>query len=169
LTHYRLLSQIEKPAARDFYGKESTRAGWSTRELERQIHSLLFERLLKTKDKRGALKRLDSAQSEKFEPKDLIKDPYVLEFTGLPESGDFLESDLEKALVAKLQHFLLELGKGFAFIGRQQRLLRQTCGHLHSMKQDASALSRLGWSSQFAFHYTWLLRVYFSPKNSTPT
>lgn len=121
-THCRLLSEVEKPTARDFYEKESLRAGWSTRELERQINSLLFERLLKTKDKRSALQKLDSGGLEKFEPKDLIKDPYVLEFTGLPESGVFLETDLEKALVEKLQHFLLELGKGFAFIGRQQRL-----------------------------------------------
>lgn len=121
-THYRLLSRIDTVNSREFYEKECIRAGWSTRELERQINSLLFERLLKTKDKRKWLKQLNAAEVDKFHPRDLIKDPYVLEFTGLPESGTFLESDLERALVEKLQHFLLELGKGFAFVGRQKRI-----------------------------------------------
>lgn len=121
-THYRLLSQIEKADAREFYQEECIRAGWSTRELERQITSLLYERLLTSKNKRAALRQLDAEKSEKFHPSDLIKDPYVLEFTGLPESGKFLESELEAALVEKLQHFLLELGKGFAFVGRQKRI-----------------------------------------------
>lgn len=120
-THYRLLCSVEKPPAREFYETECVRAHWSTRELERQINSLLFERLLVSKDKKKALKNLDSKESEKFTPIDLIRDPYVLEFTGLKENGDCQESDLEKALVEKLKSFLLELGRGFAFIGRQQR------------------------------------------------
>ena len=121
-THYRLLSEIEKTEARTFYEGECIRANWSTRELERQINSLLYERLLRTKDKRAFLGRLQPNKSEKFTPRDIIRDPYILEFTGLPESTDYLESDLEVALVDKLQHFLLELGKGFAFLGRQKRI-----------------------------------------------
>lgn len=120
-THYRLLSRIEKPSAREFYEAECVRANWSTRVLDRQITSHLFERLLVSKSKKKALKKLDSAKSERFSPIDLIRDPYVLEFTGLKESGGLQESDLEKALVEKLKSFLLELGEGFAFVGRQQR------------------------------------------------
>ncbi len=119
-THYRLLSQVEKPTARKFYEVECIRARWSTRELERQITSLLFERLALSKDKEGLL-ALGHGQ-DIFKPEDLVRDPYVLEFTGLPESGKFQESDLEQALMDQLQKFLLELGRGFAFVARQKRV-----------------------------------------------
>lgn len=120
-THYRLLLKIEKPEARSFYEAEAVNAGWSTRELERQMNSLLFERLALSKDKAGVL-ALANQGHEIFKPQDLVKDPYVLEFSGLSSSTRLLEVDLETALIDKLQNFLLELGKGFAFMGRQQRL-----------------------------------------------
>lgn len=120
-THYRQLSKEEKPAARSFYQKECIQARWSTRELERQINSLLYERLARSKDKKGLL-ALSNRGHEVFQPSDLIKDPYVLEFTGLPESALFQESELEQALMTHLQKFLLELGKDFFFVARQKRI-----------------------------------------------
>lgn len=120
-THYRLLLRVDKPDARAFYETEAANARWSTRELERQINSLLFDRLALSRDKAGVL-ALAQKGHEITEPSDLVKDPLVLEFTGLRQDERFRESDLEQALIAKLQHFLLELGKGFAFMGRQQRI-----------------------------------------------
>jgi predicted nuclease of restriction endonuclease-like (RecB) superfamily len=120
-THYRLLLRVEKPEARAFYEAETVNAGWSTRELERQIHSLLFERLALSRDREGVL-ALARKGHEIQQPSDLIKDPYVLEFTGLPQSERYLESGLEQALIDRLREFLLELGKGFAFMARQQRI-----------------------------------------------
>jgi predicted nuclease of restriction endonuclease-like (RecB) superfamily len=120
-THYRLLLRVEKPEARAFYETETVNSRWSTRELERQINSLLFERLALSRDKAGVLE-LAQKGHEVQQPADLIKDPYVLEFTGIPQNERFLEKDLESALIDKLQQFLLELGKGFAFMARQQRI-----------------------------------------------
>ena len=120
-THYRLLLRVENPIARAFYQTEAVNARWSTRELERQIHSLLFDRLALSRDKAGVL-ALARNGHEITQPSDLVKDPMVLEFTGLRQDERYLESDLEQALIAKLQQFLLELGKGFAFMGRQQRI-----------------------------------------------
>ncbi len=120
-THYRLLMRVENPQARGFYETEAVNARWSTRELERQINSLLFERLALSRDAEG-VRALATEGHALHDPSDLVKDPYVLEFTGIPQATRFLESDLEQALIEKLERFLLELGKGFAFMGRQQRI-----------------------------------------------
>ena len=120
-THYRLLLRVEKPEARAFYEAEAVNSRWSTRELERQINSLLFERLALSRDKAGVLE-LAQKGHEIQKPADLVKDPYVLEFTGIKQDERFLEKDLEMALIDKLRQFLLELGKGFAFMARQQRI-----------------------------------------------
>ena len=120
-SHYRLLMRINSDKARAFYEIEATQNKWSVRELERQINSLLFERLSKSKDKEGLLSLARKGQ-EILEPSDAIKDPFILEFLGLPESPRLVESDLEQALISNLQQFLLELGKGFAFVARQKRL-----------------------------------------------
>ncbi len=120
-THYRLLLRVDNPDARAFYEAEAVNARWSTRELERQINSLLFDRLALSRDKAGVL-ALAQKGHEITQPADLVKDPLVLEFTGLRQDERLIESDLEQALLAKLQQFLLELGKGFAFMGRQQRV-----------------------------------------------
>ncbi len=120
-THYRLLLRVDNPDARAFYEAEAVNARWSTRELERQINSLLFERLALSRDKAGVL-ALAQKGHEITQPADLVKDPLVLEFTGLRQDERLHETDLEQALLAKLQQFLLELGKGFAFMGRQQRI-----------------------------------------------
>ncbi len=120
-THYRLLLRVEKPAARDFYALEAINCNWSTRELERQICSLLFERLALSRDKKGVLE-LAKKGHHIAAPSDIVKDPYVLEFLGLEKHEKHLEKDLEQALIDKLQQFLLELGKGFSFVARQQRI-----------------------------------------------
>lgn len=120
-THYRLLLRVENPDARSFYETEAVNARWSTRELERQINSLLFDRLALSRDKAGVMD-LARKGHEIVSPADLVKDPLVLEFVGLRQDERFRESDLETALIARLQDFLLELGKGFAFMGRQKRI-----------------------------------------------
>jgi predicted nuclease of restriction endonuclease-like (RecB) superfamily len=120
-THYRILLRVEKPDARSFYEAEAVNARWSTRELERQVHSLLFERQALSRDKQQVLTLAHEGQVIQS-PTDLIKDLYVLEFAGLRQDEAFRETDLESALVGKLHDFLLELGKGFAFMARQQRI-----------------------------------------------
>ena len=120
-THYRMLLKVERRDVRDFYEIEAIRNGWSARQLERQINSFLFERLLKSRDKKGVMSLANEGQAL-VHPKDAIKDPYVLEFLDLPESHRLVESRIEEALLSQLQAFLLELGSGFAFVGRQRRL-----------------------------------------------
>lgn len=120
-THYRILLRVDKPEARAFYEIEATESNRSTRELERQINSLLYERLAMSKDRKG-LMRLAKKGQEIAKPDDVFKDPVVMEFLGLPESPRLQESDLETALINNLQDFLLELGKGFAFVSRQERI-----------------------------------------------
>lgn len=120
-THYRLLLRIENEDARNFYMLETVDSNWSTRELERQIGSLLYERIALSKNK-DKVKDLSTKGHVVQKPEDIIKDPYVLEFLNLRDSRDFLESDLEQGLINKLQEFLLELGKGFAFVARQKRI-----------------------------------------------
>ncbi len=118
---YRHLIKVNPADARGFYEIEAVKESWSARELERQIASLLFERLAKSRDKAGVM-RLATKGHEITSPADIFKDPVVIEFLGLPESHRLAESDLEQALLDQLQSFLLELGKGFAFVARQQRL-----------------------------------------------
>lgn len=120
-THYRLLMKITRLEARVFYELEASKNHWSSRELDRQINSLLFDRLAKSKDKDGLL-RLAQKGQEIVNPVDAIKEPIVLEFLDIPESHRLVESKLEEALINNLQNFLLELGKGFAFVARQKRL-----------------------------------------------
>ena len=120
-SHYRALMRVENEEARQFYEQEAARNHWNKRQLERQINTLLFERLLKSRDKDGVLQLANEGQMTEH-PIDIIKDPYALEFLGLPESYRLLESDLEAALTTHMQEFLLELGAGFAFVARQKRL-----------------------------------------------
>ncbi len=120
-SHYRALMRVDNEEARQFYEQEAARNRWSKRQLERQISTLLFERLLKSRDKDGVLQLANEGQAAEH-PIDIIKDPYALEFLGLPESHKLVESELETALTTHMQEFLLELGAGFAFVARQKRL-----------------------------------------------
>ncbi len=109
-------------AKSQYYLKESVEQNWGTRALDRQISSLTYERILSSQNKMKVKKYEDTiAKEDSFTPHDIIKDPYVLEFLDLPSNTDFYEKDLEKALIDKLQHFMLELGKGFSFVSRQRR------------------------------------------------
>jgi len=123
-THYRLIMRVENPKAREYYLKEAAEQNWSVRVLDRNIHTLYYERLLASQDKKSALAK--EAGFEKQSPADFIKDPYVLEFLGLPEDPLVSEEEMETAIITKLQKFLLELGKGFSFVGRQVRISTET-------------------------------------------
>lgn len=120
-THYRLLMRVENKNAREFYMQEAIKSQWSTRQLERQINSFFYERLLSSKNKERVAAEVRDLEPAK-KPEDIIRDPYVLEFLGLTQNDDFYESDLEQALITHLQRFLLELGRGFSFVARQKRI-----------------------------------------------
>jgi predicted nuclease of restriction endonuclease-like (RecB) superfamily len=120
-THYRTLMRVQSLHARAFYEIEGIQQNWNSRELERQINSLLFERLAKSRDKKGVMKLATKGQQVQT-PADVFKDPVVIEFLGLPESHRLVETKVEEALISNLKDFLLELGKGFAFVARQERL-----------------------------------------------
>lgn len=120
-THYLQLIKIENEEERNFYEIEAVNNNWSVRELERQYDSSLYERLVLSRDKEG-IKELSRKGQVITKPIDTIKEPYVLDFLGLEEKDKYTESDLETAIINKLEHFLTELGKGFLFVGRQQRI-----------------------------------------------
>ncbi len=120
-THYRLLMRVENENARQFYLDEAVKSQWSTRQLERQINTFFYERLLSSRNKDAVSKEIQKLEPPKT-PEDIIRDPYVLEFLGLTPNDDFYESDLEQALITHLQNFLLELGRGFSFVARQKRI-----------------------------------------------
>jgi predicted nuclease of restriction endonuclease-like (RecB) superfamily len=126
-SHYKLLIRVEGERSRRFYGNEAVDGKWSVRVLERQIHSHYYERLLSSRCK-GAIAKEAQRQIRKqdADPHDLVKDPYVLEFLGLRAGTGLLEKDMEKALIGQLQRFLLELGRGFSFVARQQRMATET-------------------------------------------
>ena len=119
-SHYLKLMRIENPDERRFYEIEAAENNWSLRELQRQFDSSLYERLALSRDKAG-VKALAQKGQMVEKPEDMIKDPYVMEFIGLPELPQYSESELEQRLIDHLQTFLLELGKGFTFVGRQVR------------------------------------------------
>lgn len=117
-SHYFELLKCDDPLEIQFYMKECIKEGWKVRELKRQINSSLFQRLALSTDKKGVL-ALANEGHQVMTASDIIRDPYVLEFAGLPQQKRYKESDLEKALKSHMEQFLLELGRGFAFIGRQ--------------------------------------------------
>jgi len=120
-SHYRAIMRVEKPEAREFYEQEAVAAGWNVRELERQIHSLFYERLLASRDKKGMIR--EQRQATAYDPASILKSSAVLEFLGLPDSPRLHESDLEQAIMDNLQTFLLEMGRGFSFVARQKRVV----------------------------------------------
>ncbi|MDD3050471.1 MAG: PDDEXK nuclease domain-containing protein [Candidatus Cloacimonetes bacterium] len=120
-SHYVFLMRIDNPDERRFYEIEAFENNWSLRELKRQFDSSLYERLALSRDKESIKKLSENGQLIE-NPKDIIKDPYILEFLGLPENERYSEGDLENRIISKLEHFLLELGKGFTFVARQKRI-----------------------------------------------
>lgn len=119
-SHYVLLSRIKNNDEKAFYEIEATQGNWSVRELQRQFDSGLFERLSLSKNKRKVKELAEKGQIIE-KPEDVLKTPYVLEFLGLHEKSEYTETDLETAIISKIEHFLLEMGKGFLFQGRQVR------------------------------------------------
>ena len=119
---YKLLIAIDDPDKREYYELEAVNNGWTGRELERQINSMLYERLLLSNDKEAVLA---VARNERIpeSPKEIIKDPMILEFLGLERKPAYYEKDLESAIISHIADFLLELGKGFSFVARQKRIL----------------------------------------------
>ena len=120
-SHYLKLIRIDDKAERRFYEIEASENRWSLRELKRQCDSALYQRLALSRDKKG-IKKLSEDGLVIEKPQDAVKDPFILEFVGLPEEEKYSESELEQKLIDKIEHFLLELGKGFTFVGRQVRI-----------------------------------------------
>lgn len=120
-THYRTLIRIENEEKREFYIAEADKNNWTARQLERQINSQLFERLLLSNDVKAVLE-VAREERQPAEPTEIIKDPMVLEFLGLKREAAYYEKDLESAIITHLQDFILELGNGFAFVARQKRI-----------------------------------------------
>lgn len=121
-SHYIELLKIDDPLERSFYEKEAQAEHWGVRELKRQMKSMLFHRLAFSTDRNEVLKLAQQGQIIE-RPEDVLKDPYVFEFTGLPQLPVYKEGDLEEALVNNLSMFFLELGKGFTYVGRQQKMV----------------------------------------------
>ncbi|HEX9514232.1 MAG TPA: PDDEXK nuclease domain-containing protein [Puia sp.] len=116
-THYRTLIRVSNAKARNYYLQEAAAQQWKVRTLERHIHSFYYERLLNAPDQKPLQQEMAAPS---MQPRDILKDPLVLEFLGLPSNINYKEKDLETAIISHIQHFMLELGKGFAFVGRQQ-------------------------------------------------
>ena len=122
-THYRMIMRVEEPSRREFYLKECADENWASRQLERQINTFFFERLLATqKEHRAEIKNEIQTTEPKTDPDYILRDPYILEFLDLKENAKHKESDIEQGLIDKLQEFLLELGKGFSLAARQKRI-----------------------------------------------
>jgi len=120
-SHYRILMRISDDNRRAWYTEECEKSGWSVRQLERQINTMFYERLLSSKEKDAVAAEIQTTEP-KPEYEKIIRDPYVLEFLDLPENPHFYEKDLEQAIIDHLQKFLLELGRGFSFVARQKKI-----------------------------------------------
>ena len=120
-SHYRVLMRISDEKRRSWYTDECAKSGWSVRQLDRQINTMFYERLLSSRDKESVAAEIQTSEP-KPEYEKIIRDPYVLEFLDLPANPHFYEKDLEQALIDHLQNFLLELGRGFSFVARQKMI-----------------------------------------------
>ena len=120
-SHYRILMRISDDKRREWYTEECAKSGWSVRQLERQINTMFYERLLSSKEKDAVAAEIQTTEP-KPEYEKIIRDPYVLEFLDLPENPHFYEKELEQAIIDHLQKFLLELGRGFSFVARQKKI-----------------------------------------------
>ncbi len=118
-SHYRLLMRVQDEDARNFYTEEAAKSGWSVRQLQRQINTMYYQRMLASQDKQSVAAEIETTVP-KPEYEKIVKDPYVLEVLDLPKNEHFYESDIEQALIDHLQKFLLELGRGFSFVARQK-------------------------------------------------
>ena len=120
-THYRLIMRVENESARQFYLEECAKSSWSTRQLERQINTFFYERLLSSRDKELVSNEIFKLEPN-ITPQDIIRDPYILEFLGIEQTPNLFEKEIEQGIIDHLQKFLLELGRGFSFVARQKRI-----------------------------------------------
>lgn len=179
-THYRTLLKVEDETARNFYIEECVNENWSTRQLQRQINTLYYQRLLASRDKQTVREEIQRTEPRQLEPREIIRDPYILDFLGIPQGEHFLESDLETSLISKLQHFLLELGRGFSFVARQKRIsfddkhfyidlvfynFKARCFVLIDLKTDELTHQDLGQMQMYVNYYT---RELMNPGDNPP-
>lgn len=179
-THYRALMRVQDDNVRQWYIGECINENWSARQLERQINTLYYERLLASKDKETVRREISASEPKQLQPREIIRDPYVLEFLGIPQSEHFLECDLEQMLITKLQHFLLELGKGYSFVARQKRIsfddkhfyidlvfynYKARCFVLIDLKTDELTHQDLGQMQMYVNYYT---REMMNPGDNPP-
>lgn len=179
-THYRTLLKVEDEVARNYYLEECIHENWSSRQLERQINTMYYERLLASRDKEIVKKEIQTTEPQALTSKEIIRDPFVLEFLGIPQGEHFLESDLEQMLINKLQMFLLELGKGFSFVARQKRISFDNqhfyidlvfynylakCFVLIDLKADRLTHQDIGQMQMYVNYYT---REMMSPGDNPP-
>ena len=121
-SHCRTLLKVPDEEHRLWYLNECVSENWSVRQLNRQINTLFYERMLASNDKDTVRNEMHRSGADALSPREIIRDPYILDFLGIPQGEHFLENDLEQMLISKLQHFLLELGKGYSFVARQKRI-----------------------------------------------
>lgn len=120
--HWRKLLTVKDETARNYYINECVAENWSTRQLERQINTRFYERMLASRNKEKVKNEIQTSAPKTLAPREIIGDPFILEFLGIKQGEHFLEGDLEQMLISKLQHFLLELGRGYCFVARQKRI-----------------------------------------------
>lgn len=179
-SHYRHLIRVEDETARNYYLAECVAENWSVRQLQRQINTMFYERMLASRDKDKVKAEIQRSAPKTLEPREIIHDPFILEFLGIKQGEHFLEGDLEQMLISKLQHFLLELGRGYTFVARQKRItldgqhfyidlvfynIPARCYVLIDMKIDALTHQDIGQMQMYVNYYT---RELMNPGDNPP-
>lgn len=179
-SHYRHLIRVENETARNYYMSECVAENWSVRQLERQINTMYYERMLASRNKDAVRAEIQTSAPKALEPREIIRDPFILEFLGIKQGEHFLEGDLEQMLISKLQHFLLELGRGYSFVARQKRItlggqhfyidlvfynMLARCYVLIDLKIDALTHQDLGQMQMYVNYYT---RNLMNPGDNPP-
>lgn len=179
-SHYRHLIRVEDETARNYYLAECVAENWSVRQLQRQINTMFYERMLASRDKDKVKAEIQRSAPKTLEPREIIHDPFILEFLGIKQGEHFLEGDLEQMLISKLQHFLLELGRGYTFVARQKRItldgqhfyidlvfynIPTRCYVLIDMKIDALTHQDIGQMQMYVNYYT---RELMNPGDNPP-
>lgn len=179
-THWRALLRVQNEVARNYYIEECSAANWSVRQLERQINTMYYERMLASRDKDAVRAEIEQSAPKALQPREIIHDPFILEFLGIKQGEHFLEGDLEQMLISKLQHFLLELGRGYSFVARQKRItlgdkhfyidlvfynIPARCYVLIDLKMDELTHQDLGQMQMYVNYYT---RELMNPGDNPP-
>lgn len=179
-THWRALLTLQDEETRNYYINECIACNWSTRQLQRQINTLYYERMLASRDKDAVRAEIETSAPQLLQPREIIRDPFILEFLGIKQGEHFLEGDLEQMLISKLQHFLLELGRGYSFVARQKRItldgqhfyidlvfynILARCYVLVDLKIDELTHQDLGQMQMYVNYYT---REMMNPGDNPP-